>query len=599
MIDCRDPRQKPIFDPFDAVLTTETKAKLLESWAGPMRHVFLEEMPVDILSGEFDPDLGRPTKELYSMAGLILIKEFKNWTKEEAVEAYRYSLNVHYALNLEPVVQKLSVRTLERYEKIFVEHNLAAEILGRITLRLVKELGLRIDKQRLDSTHHYSDMAHYGRTRLMVVAIRRFLTQVKRHDKAGYEALDEELRKRYEGGVHRFFGGKSRTLDGEKKRRLRQQVAEDLYALVVHFGKDERHCRRSTYLMMERVLHEQCEIEEGKVKVRKKLSGNVVQNPSDPDATYDKHKGKGYQTQLSETCHPENEVQIITSCLPQTAVDSDSAALPEVLEDLEKKDLLPKEILADCGYGSDENVEICEKKGVELVSPTQAGATAMTAIEDEEREKVEEKVYSLNIDDFVVEESTEKVLRCPAGHTPVSSELNPTNGKVRTVMPASACSQCPFFGECPVYLAKGEYRLVHRRRVRRLAGRRREELTEAFRERYRLRAGIESTNSALKRKLGLGRLRVRGRPRVFHAVYCKIAGWNILRAAVSSKMRKLVAQKAKSAFGLSLDALFRPIFGLWAAQGGSETPIYAPETLSWAPVRKFPLLPSTPIPVRA
>jgi len=599
MIDCRDPRQRPIFDPFDAVLTPETRAKLLESWAGPMRHVFLEEMPVDILAGEFDPDLGRPTKELYSMAGLILIKEFKNWTKEEAVEAYRYSLNVHYALNLEPVVQKLSVRTLERYEKIFLEHNLAAEVMARITLRLVKELGLRIDKQRLDSTHHYSDMAHYGRTRLMVVTIRRFLTQVKRHDKAGYEALDEELRKRYEGGVHRFFGGKSRTLDGEKKRRLRQQVAEDLYALVVHFGKDERHCRRSTYLMMERVLHEQCEIEEGKVKVRKKLSGNVVQNPSDPDATYDKHKGKGYQTQLSETCHPENEVQIITSCLPQTAVDSDAAALQEVVEDLEKKDLLPKEILADCGYGSDENAEFCEKKGVELVSPTQAGATAMTAIEDEEREKVEEKVYSLNIDDFVVDESTEKVLRCPAGHTPVSSELNPANGKVRTVMPASACSQCPFFGECPVYLAKGEYRLVHRRRVRRLAARRREELTEAFRERYRLRAGIESTNSALKRKLGLGRLRVRGRPRVFHAVYCKIAGWNILRAAVSSKMRKLVAQKAKLVFGLSLDALFRPIFGLWAARKGSETPIYAPETLSWAPVRKFPLLPGTPFPVPA
>ncbi len=36
-----------------------------------------------------------------------------------------------------------------------------------------------------------------------------------------------------------------------------------------------------------------------------------MQNPSDPVATYDGHKGPGYQTQIAETCHLENEVQLI------------------------------------------------------------------------------------------------------------------------------------------------------------------------------------------------------------------------------------------------------------------------------------------------
>jgi hypothetical protein len=47
--------------------------------------------------------------------------------------------------------------------------------------------------------------------------------------------------------------------------------------------------------------------------------------------------------------------------------------------------------------------------------------------------------------------------------------------------------------------------------------------------------------------MGLGRLRVRGRPRVFQAIYLKVAGWNILRASVCAKMREWVRAKAQTA----------------------------------------------------
>jgi hypothetical protein len=45
-------------------------------------------------------------------------------------------------------------------------------------------------------------------------------------------------------------------------------------------------------------------------------------------------------------------------------------------------------------------------------------------------------------------------------------------------------------------------------------------------------------------ELAAGRLRVRGRPHVFHAIYLKVAGWNILRALVCAKMREIVHQRA-------------------------------------------------------
>lgn len=101
-----------------------------------------------------------------------------------------------------------------------------------------------------------------------------------------------------------------------------------------------------------------------------------------------------------------------------------------------------------------------------------------------------------------------------------------------------------FFEECPVRRTREGYRLDHTAKARRLAGRRREEATEVFRERYRIRSGIEGTNSGLKRRMGLARLRVRGSPRVFASILLKITGWNILRASACAKMREIVYKRA-------------------------------------------------------
>jgi hypothetical protein len=136
---------------------------------------------------------------------------------------------------------------------------------------------------------------------------------------------------------------------------------------------------------------------------------------------------------------------------------------------------------------------------------------------------------------------------CPNGHTPVRSVHHPASGRTHTTMPASACGRCAFRQQCPVQERRDGYHLEHTAKQRRTAARRREQETEVFRERYRRRSGIEGTNSGLKRRTGLGRLRVRGRPRVFQALYLKVAGWNILRAAVCAKMQEFVRTKAQTA----------------------------------------------------
>lgn len=545
-----DPKQKPLFDPFASVFSELAYQHVRQGWQGVFRHVILELLPAEEIGRHFSSDLGRPTKELYSMAGLLLIMEFKNWTRAEAVEAYMFHADVQYALNLEPGLQSLSERTLERYEQIFREDDSPAEVMHRVTLRLAEVLEINVSQQRLDSTHVFSNMATFGRTRLMGVAVKRFLTQVKRHAPAAYQALPEELRRRYAPSEHQLFAD---AKDAERRSRQRQQVAEDLYFLVELFGNDAGMAKRSSYQSLVLIFQQQCVVEDGQIKIQTKPGGRTMQNPSDPDATYDGKKGQGYQVQLTETCHPDNEVQLITSALPQTAADSDALAVQPVLAELVKNDLLPDEMLADTAYGSDENVRAAADLGVELVSPVSGPKSDSTA---------------LNADDFAVDETTRQVVCCPAGETPMRSEYDAETQTTTVLMPASACGGCPFRGACPVKEVTGGCQLRFTDKERRLEERRREEATDVFRERYAARAGIESTNSGLKNRLGMGDLRVRGSPSVFQALLLKIAGWNVLRSAAAQKMRAWVAQKMAE---MGRGGVFSHIFGLFRRQTASAS----------------------------
>ena len=87
-----DPRQSSFYDPFEHLLSPLARKTIEEGWQGVFRHVILEVLPVDVLAGEFSETMGRPTKELYSMAGLIFIMEFNDWTVEQAANAYMFDV---------------------------------------------------------------------------------------------------------------------------------------------------------------------------------------------------------------------------------------------------------------------------------------------------------------------------------------------------------------------------------------------------------------------------------------------------------------------------------------------------------------------------
>src|SRR3954465_2234320 len=76
MIHSVDPRQDRLFDPFDGVIPPVGRRIIADGWQGVFRHVILQVMPVAELGPPFSDARGAPTKELYSMAGLVFLADF-------------------------------------------------------------------------------------------------------------------------------------------------------------------------------------------------------------------------------------------------------------------------------------------------------------------------------------------------------------------------------------------------------------------------------------------------------------------------------------------------------------------------------------------
>lgn len=363
-------------------LSPEGLRQLSEGMEGVMRRSILKLLPAEKLGERFHEFLGRPTKELYAMCGLMLLAEFRDLTIDQAASAWSFDASVQYALNLPRDRQYLCPRTLDTYRQLLREDEAAQGVFEEVTTALVKELGVEIGKQRLDSTHVLSNMAKFGRLKLLAVTTKRFLTQLLRHHPEEYEALPDDLRARYGVAESRIFG--FGTKNPVPREEALQTVGEDMVVLLERFAEVEAITSRTSYKALDRVFKENCEVNaRGRVNLTDKAvdengqSSRTLQNPSDEGAGYSGHKGAGYQVQLAQACGQQEEdiPGLVVACVPQSAADSDSGAVQAVIEQQTRMGTLPKEQLADTAYGSEANVALCASVAVTLVAPV-PGRTA-------------------------------------------------------------------------------------------------------------------------------------------------------------------------------------------------------------------------------
>jgi hypothetical protein len=212
-----------------------------------------------------------------------------------------------------------------------------------------------------------------------------------------------------------------------------------------------------------------------------------------------------------------------------------------VLEDLQARDHLPETMRCDAAYGSDENVQTAATRSVEVISPVCG-------------RKEQDSPEALGPEDFRLDPATNTVTACPAGHAPIESRYIPSTDRVTVKMPVEMCANCPLRDRCPIEVKKEIANLYFTTKEHRVGVRRVAQQTAEFKASYAPRSGIESTNSGLKRRTGLKRLRVRGSPAVRVAILLRVTGWNILQASRTEKLRAVVCARMvrEGHFGLFL-----------------------------------------------
>jgi hypothetical protein len=278
----------------------------------------------------------------------------------------------------------------------------------------------------------------------------------------------------------------------------------------------------NTYRTLLRVFYEHFEVEENVVNAKKSkdVSSDSVQNPSDPDAGFNGHKGQGYHTQIMET-HRDDEdrasgkvpgVDLITHVETQPANEHDSNAILPAIDDIKSRGHNCERILADAAYGGTDKIEKAQEKGVELVSPTLGRHS----------EKQHEQ--------FVYDPETYEVIACPAGKEPDEIKHNQKES-ISAIWYEETCAGCKI-DNCPAKSSKrGKGYKKHYYTISSLKChlRRQYEDSQAFRDKYRFRSGIEATISRFISMTGARRSRYRGLSKMRFSQTLKALGINMFR----------------------------------------------------------------------
>ena len=523
------PPQQKLFG-IETQVSPSLRRRLESSWA----HLFrIEVLPILFRSEDRYADLygstGRPNFSVARLLGLCLLQEWNSLSDQEALDTFSFDVRWRYALDVHDDEDYLSRRSLVEFRRRLAasdpDMKLIRTLFDTIRDSAIKKLGLSVSSQRLDSTLVMSNIQARGRLALFSDTITVFL---KGLDKDSFERVPEEIRAWHASEAEGWFGlGPS-----EQKARL-EELAGYLNDLVSLFeGRTDE-----PYLLLRRLLSEQCATDGGSVQLKKRTEGPSLQSPHDPDASYG-HKGAGYSVHITETCNNEGRPEIITDYEVHGAARSDIGKAADVIERLDSAGLKPETLFADGGYPSVPSALKITEKGTELMAPVN-------------RSRMGDDVAGR---DLFVFNADGHVLACPMGHAPLDHRIlsrnNTTGRSLHAVFDGDTCRSCPMLDQCPVRTPNhrdkgcgprdtaGDFRLEITRGLRLRDEMYAAQKTREWKDRYSIRTGIEATNSELKRAHGMTRLRLRRLVKVCFCVACKVMACNIKRWARARALLK-------------------------------------------------------------
>ena len=533
-------------------LSPSLRSRIECSWA----HLFkLEVLPI-LLKNEDRYALlygktGRPNFSVARVLGLCLLQEWNDLSDQQALDTFSFDVRWRYALEVSDEEEDyLSRRSLVEFRRRLAakdpEMKLVRNVFDGVRDSAIQKLGVSAANQRVDSTHILSNIRIRGRLALFANTLTVFLRSL---DEAQFSRVPKAIQEWHASESEGWFG-----LGAAEQKVKVEKLAQYVYELLLLFEKDDGVKGREPYQLLQRLFSEQCELADSgsgqdpsyKVQVKKKTEGETLQSPYDPDASYG-HKGGGYSVHITETCQNSDKPEIITDYEVHGASRSDVGKAVGVVERLNEAGLKPETLFADGGYPSVPSTWKVKEQDIEFMAPVN-------------RSRLSDEILGRDRFRFDAEGF---VIKCPMGHRPVDHRIlsgnNSTRRSLHAMFRGSVCRACKMLDQCPVRTPNhrhrgcpardtvGDFRLEITPEIRLRDEMYSLQQTKEWKDRYKIRSGIEATNSELKRSHGLGKLRVRRSPKVCFAVACKVIACNIKRWA-------------KAHIGLELEGINTSIF---------------------------------------
>jgi len=499
-------KQSKMFTAVDYLPQTARK-RLESSWASVFYEEFFSCLDEEVFSVLYSEKKSRPNTPVNILVGFETLKSGFGWSDEELYNHFLFDLQVRYALGLRDFDEGyFDLRTLYYFRAALVEYeqkheiNLIQKASEQITDEQIEQFQVKTGLQRMDSTQLQSNIRKMSRLQLLVEIIHRLYRVLSEEDKSRHNSLFGSYVK--EDSLHYCY----RLTRDEVAGRL-QQIGIDLCEMVESLESTYKH--EQAYRDAKRVFGEHFRCEAGAITIKsgKELSGSTLQSPDDREASYRKKSGesaRGYVANITETCDPDNELQLVTAVSVQPNVTDDQELLSEDIARLNDRTDI-EEVITDAGYTGSTAAEALESHQVKQ---------KISAIKGRKKE-----TDTLGLEGFnITRDGDGKIteLECPQGH---SAEVRDGRvaGRYSAGFDGAGCEDCPLSNQCPAKRLKKRNVYVYRfsdTNVR--VAQQRRQLAESGKEAMNMRASVESTVRSVIHPFGghLCKMPVRGKARV-------------------------------------------------------------------------------------
>jgi len=207
------------------------------------------------------------------------------------------------------------------------------------------------------------------------------------------------------------------------------------------------------------------------------------------------------------------------------------AKMIPVIERLESAGLKPETLFADGGYPSVPSALKVIEQDIDLMAPVNRG-------------RLPNDIMGRDLFEF---DSDGHAIACPNGHRPIDHRIlsanNTTRRSLHAIFDGDICRSCHLLDQCPVRAPNhrdrgckpqdtiGHFRLEITPELCLRDQMYSVQQTTEWKDRYKIRSGIEATMSELKRSHGFRKLRIRRSVKVCFAIACKVTACNIKRWA--------------------------------------------------------------------